>query len=144
MSQVQTQASVPNKVKTIKIRMKPGCGKMLIGRGWRLSDGSLSETVPEKPSDRQCPEDFYLEARGVDREGQPLDGPISEVPESLVKRFLNEKGKAQRVIDGYKMIKYVGQEEQNQYGDTINSRTNFAPGMEIGAFDDSTFEIVRD
>jgi hypothetical protein len=144
MSQAPAQAATPAKVKTVKIRMKPGCGRMLIGRMWRLSDGSLSETIPDAMAERQNPEDVYLEARGIDREGQPLEGPVAEVPENIIKRFLAANGKPSRVIDGYKMVKYVGQEEQNQYGDTLKTRTNFAPGIEIGAFDDSTFEIVRD
>lgn len=144
MSQAQTQAAAPAKAKTLKIRMKPGCGRMIIGRGWRLSDGSFSDTLPADMQERQNPEDIFLEARVIDREGQPTEGPIAEVPENLIKRFLNDKGKPQRVIDGYKMIRYVGQEEQNQYGDTLKTRTNFSPGTEVGAYDDSTFEIVRD
>lgn len=144
MSQAQTQTPAQAKPKMLKLRMKPGCGRMLIGRMWRLSDGTISDTIPHDMAERQNPEDIYLEARAVDREGQPLDGPTVDVPESLVKRFLGPNGKPSRVIEGYKMVKYVGQEEQNQYGDTLRTRTNFSPGTEIGAFDDSTFEIVRD
>lgn len=137
--QIQDNAQRP---KTVKIRMKPGQGKMLIGRKWRLSSGELSDTLPDNMQERMNPEDTWLEARGVDSEGRPTEGPTAEVPESAIRKFLDGKGRPLRVIDGYKMVKTLGQSVES--GGESTSRADWSPARDQGVFDDSTFEIVRE
>jgi hypothetical protein len=138
----QPQIQDTTKPRTVKIRMKPGAGKMLIGRKWRLSSGELSDTLPADMQERQNAEDQWLEARGIDSNGQPTDGPVAEVPEPAIRKFLNSKGQPSRIIDGYKMVKTLGQ-LQDSGGDST-SRAEWSPARDQGAFDDSTFEILRD
>jgi hypothetical protein len=145
MSQTQVaQTTAPAKERTYKIRMKPGCGKMLIGRKWELLDGSTVDSVPAKAEDRLNPVDVWLEARELDANGDPKDGPVAEVPERMIKRFLNPQGKPLRVVDGYQIRKSTGEEAKDPTGKVVASRVSYSPAFEPGAFDDSTFEIVRD
>jgi hypothetical protein len=142
MAQETTTATA--KPRTLKIRMKPGCGRMMIGRQWRLSDGTLSDTLPRDMQERMNPEDSWLEARKVSSDGVASDGPIAEVSESLVRKFLNAKGVPSRVIDGYRMVRVPGQETPNDDGELTKSRDSWSPSKEMGAFEDCTFEIVRE
>lgn len=131
------------KQEMVEIRMKPGCGRMLIGRAWRMPDGTLSETRPKNAADSLETEERWLEARGVDESGAPTDGPTATVPMDLVKRFLNKEGKPSRVIDGYLMVKSAGGTVQDISGASSDTSPSFSPGLKPGVYDDSTFEIVR-
>jgi hypothetical protein len=123
--------------------MKPGQGKMLIGRRWRLSNGELTDKLPSDSQERMNPEDEWLEAREIDENGVPSEGPIAEVTESAVRKMLDARGKPSRVIDGYRMVKYQGQLTNNENGEQVRTRTEFSPAAQQGAFDDATFEIVN-
>lgn len=131
------------KPRMVKIRMKPGCGRMLIGRGWRTTDGALARSVPQNPLERLNPEDEWLEAREMDAEGNALEGPIKEVPFELVARLLGKDGKPSRVIEGYPMAKTSGGLETDATGRAVETHVSYSPKAEPGKFDDVTFEIVR-
>lgn len=136
------QAQEAPRAKTLKIRMKPGQGRMLIGRRWVLSSGEVTDKIPSDPQERMNPEDEWLEARSIDENGMPGDGPIAEVPESIVRKMLDARGKPSRIIDGYRMVKYQGQLTNNENGEQVRTRTEYSPAAHQGAFDDATFEIV--
>lgn len=138
----QPNQPVNEKPKTVRIRMKPGCGRMLIGRSWRLSDGTISRTVPKDPTERLQPEDEFLEARQLDSDGNPLDGPIVEIPVDQLAGLLKD-GKPFREIDGYKMAKTSGGIETDSTGRPVETHVSYSPKAEPGKFDDVTFEIVR-
>jgi len=146
MAQTQTvQSSTPATERTYRIRMKPGCGKMLIARKWEKRDGTIADVVPLNAEDRMTPVDEWLLERGVDANGQPTEGPIAAVPESSIKRFLGANGNPSRVVDGYQMVKMHGDVAQDERtGELMPSRATYSPALNPGAFSDCTFEIVRD
>lgn len=142
MSQSQQSGVTPSKQEMVRIRMKPGCGRMMIGRSWRLPDGTISKSRPKRAEDSLETEEEWLEAREVDQDGNPKDGPVAEVPMEFIKKFLVD-GKPARVIEGYKMHKSGGGQGQDENGKPILTAPTYAPTSVAGSFDDATFEIVR-
>lgn len=142
MSQPQQSGITSNKQEIVKIRMKPGCGRMMIGRTWCLPDGNLSMMRPKRAEDSLETEEEWLEAREIDQDGNPKDGPIAEVPMDLIRKSL-VNGKPSRVIDGYKMHRTGGEQVQDEHGNTMFMRATYSPTSVPGSFDDATFEIVR-
>lgn len=144
-NQPQTQGAQAAKANpaTYTIRMKPGCGRMMLGRFWNLPDGTKSAARPATLDQLWESEEQWLEARDMDSEGNPLDGPTAEVTAAQLAKLLDSSGKPKRVIDGYQMQKTVGELTQDIAGFTVQTRTNFSPKLDVGAFEDTTFEIVK-
>lgn len=143
MSQSNQPVQATAKSKMVTIRMLPHKGKMLVGRVWRLSDGSVSETLPANPQERLNPEDVYLMPREFDKEGNVLEGPTLDVPESLIANMLGKDGKPTRLIDGYNLIAENGQEFEDANGRKVSTRTNYSPGATQSVYNDPVFEIVK-
>lgn len=137
------QNQQPQSQKTVTIRMKPNCGRMMVGRKWQLSDGTIADTQPKDPQERLNPVDVWLEERTQDSEGTWSEGPTADVPESIIKPMLDASGKPKRVIEGYRMQFYPGQQDTDINGVVRQLRGDFSPAVNLGATDDATFEIVR-
>ena len=126
----------------VTIRMKPGRGRMLIGRGWKMNDGTSSKARPKNYGEVAETEEEYLGEREM-IDGQPGPGPTARVPVSLIASLLGKDGKPNRVIEGYVMVKHEGDSNAtDEHGNRAPNRTDFSPGLQAGIFDDSTFEIV--
>ena len=141
--QTQSAQAAKSNPATYLIRMKPGCGRMMLGRFWNLPDGTKSTVRPKTLDELWESEEQWLEARDVDNEGNALEGPVVEVTAAQLAKLLDPSGKPKRVIDGYQMQKTNGELTQDIAGNTVSTRTNFSPKAEVGAFDDTTFEIVK-
>jgi len=152
------QAAQPelSKNERVEIRMKPGCGRMLIGRHYILADenGGTKKTTkrPKLLDDVLEVEDEWLGARKIGPNGQPLDGPTAIVPVSLIESYLKD-GKPTRIIEGYPMQKCKGSDvTEDEHGNPVAPvEDTFKPGRIsrrqdnslIASHPDCTFEIVR-
>jgi hypothetical protein len=131
--------------KMVKIRMKPGKGRMLIGREWIKTDGTATKSRPKDPDDRENVNEEYLEARVQDDEGNWSDGPTATVSEDVIASFLkgSKDGLPHRFIDGYKMREDKGGISTDVAGFQRETAPNFSPGKERGVTDDCPFEILK-
>lgn len=125
-----------------EIRMKPGCGRALIGRKWEVK-GELTDVRPEGNADLVNSLDEWLEARKEEQEGVWSEGPTAIVSEDRLRKLLGSDGKPSRVIEGYAMTRIKGGKGQDQSGATVDVRDQFFPGQQPGVSNDATFEIVR-
>jgi hypothetical protein len=107
-SQNNKQAG-PEKPKTLTIRMKPGCGRMLIGRKYKLLDGSIVDKRPRHQDEVVDSIEEWLE-----------QGKIATLPVSALAAYLDENGKPTRIIDGYPMVRVPGDAVQaDPYGNPV-------------------------
>lgn len=130
--------------KMIKIRMKPGKGRMLIGRQWVKQDGTTVDKRPKDVDDRENVIESYLEARTYDGE-QWSDGPFATVSEDVIAAFLKDSkdGQPHRILDGYKMLEQQGGIATDKAGYSREVVANWYPSKDRGALDDCPFEIVK-
>jgi hypothetical protein len=138
----QPNSSAP---KTVKIRMKPGHGKALLGRKYKLTDGSITSVRPKTRDEILDTLDDYLE------QGQERDVPIE-----LLEGLLDKNGKPSRVIEGYPMVVMKGDvKDHDDDGnplpkrivteDTLTAGRLYYKGTElIASHPDCPFEIVQD
>ena len=129
----------------VKIRMKPGCGRMLIGRQYKLIDGSVVPHRPRSRDDIVDTLDEFLE-----------QGEVRELPLEALAAMLNKDGKPTRVIEGYPLTKMKGAETEvddqgNPLPRKIVTEDTWTPGrvrydgnVLIASHPDCPFEIVND
>ena len=143
-NQNQNQNQQRSQEKTYLIRMKPGCGRMLIGRKYKTIDGDIVEKRP--PIDKLLDTlDEWLE-----------QGKTARVSHSMLEGLLNKDGKPARVVDGYPMRRAPGvemTEDPNGYPlpKPTRSEDTWVPTNVVWDGDrirtehpDATFEIVPD
>jgi len=94
--QQQSQSQSP-RAQTLKIRMKPGCGRMLIGRKYKLIDDTIVARRPKTRDDIADVVDEYLE-----------QGQVAEVTLEQIAALLGKDGKPARSVEGYRMRKIEG------------------------------------
>jgi hypothetical protein len=142
-NQNKNQQVQNEKPRTVRIRMKPGCGRMMIGRKYKIIDGTVADKRPRSMDELSDTEEIWLE-----------QGQIVEVPVSFIAPFLDKEGKLSRVVEGYPMVKVPGQEARTDEEtglavratqDTWRAGTVRYAGDElIASHQDCTFEIVQD
>jgi len=149
----QNQSKTPVEER-YEIRMKPGCGKLLIGRRWKTRDG-IVDRRPENQNHIVDVLDEFLEPRALLADGTLSDGPKRIVPRSAIEAFLAPgSDKPARVIDGYPMKKVAASAPEIDESSGIHrgaSEENWIPGVITRNRDgvlnaqhsDCPFEIVR-
>lgn len=141
----QPQGNQQAPEKQYVIRMKPECGRMLLGRVWTTQDGVTARTRPRDPDDRENVTEEYLEARTRDENGGWSDGPTTTVKHSAIARYLvgSPDGKPHRILDGAKMVKTEGGNDTDEAGMDRTFRSSWSPAVVAGVTDDCPFEIVK-
>jgi hypothetical protein len=137
----------------VEIRMKPGCGKMLLARRYKLTDGTTADKRPKSMDDLLDTEETWLGERQVNPDGSVGEGPTARVPLSLLAPYLDKEGKPSRIVEGYPMTRVKGHgTEEDEHGNTIQPVSDtFKPGTLkrmpdqslVASQQDCTFEFVR-
>lgn len=125
--------------------MKPGCGRMLIGRRYRLANGEFTSQRPRNQDDIIDTVDEYLE-----------QGQTKEVPLDALSAMLDAQGKPSRNIEGYPLTVLKGAETiSDDQGNSLPKkivtedsltagRLYYQNGALVASHPDATFEIVQD
>ena len=129
--------------RTVTIRMKPGCGRAMIGRKYKLLNGDLVNQRPKTQDEVVDTVEEWLE-----------QGKTATVPITALSAYLDDKGRPQRLVEGYPMVKVPGDSVQaDPYGNPIPPvHDSYHPGTVKFAQDntmiafhaDCPFEIVPD
>lgn len=152
MAQEQNNQARPGEEK-FEIRMKPGCGKMLIGRSYKLITGETTKRRPKSMDELLEVEDEWLAERRLNSDGSPSEGPTAVVSKALIEAMLDANGKPIRIVEGYPMQKVAGSAvTEDELGNPIAPVADtYKPGRVtrrddktlIASHPDCTFEIVR-
>jgi hypothetical protein len=157
MAEQNQNGQKPQGDEKYEIRMKPHCGKMLLGRSYKVMDdkGTVTTTTvrPRRMDDLVEVVDSYLEAREIRPDGSAGEGPTAIVPRALIAGYLDKDGKPTRVIDGYPMIRVKGSDvTEDESGNPIAPVADtWKPGRItrredktlVASHADCTFEVVR-
>jgi hypothetical protein len=149
----ENQNAQAQKQEMVEIRMKPGCGRMLIGRRYLTTDGQTLEKRPRKLDEVAETEEIWCDERKMNSDGSVSDGPTVKIPLSMIASYLDKDGKPSRQIDGYPMMKVSGSiASEDEYGQAIPPvadtwKAGHVKRLQdqslLASHQDCTFEIVR-